>query len=276
MTGSPPIDRKLSTAAQAALVRLEQLLVEMPGVAIAFSGGMDSGFLAIAACRFKPGAMGAWTVASEFITEQEQDEAEQLAARFGIPLHRVAIGVLDDPMLRHNPPDRCYICKKAVFGRLLSSIPAGWQLCDGSNLDDRSDHRPGRKALRELAVASPLEESGFSKELIREVLRAWGFPEVVRPPKPCLATRFPHGTALSREILELVEHGEAILQATGFEQLRLRVHGDIARIEVPPDMLASAVTVLRGYIPALKGLGFRYVTLDLEGYRTGSMNEVRS
>ena len=274
MTPSSSDSTVLSPRALDALRKLEQMLKAMPGVAVAFSGGMDSGFLALTARRFKPEAFGAWIVSSEFIPARELEEADTLAERFGIPLQQVRIGVLDDPALRDNPPERCYICKKAVFGCLLTIIPREWRLCDGSNLDDRSDHRPGRRALRELGVVSPLEESGFSKTLIREVLNAWGAGEFIRPARPCLATRFPHGSRLSREELRRVEEGEALLQAAGFAQLRLRVHGNLARIEIPADTLQTAFPALRESLPGLKALGFRFITLDLEGYRTGSMNEV--
>ncbi len=252
---------------------LRDILARPAGVAIAYSGGMDSGFLALAAVRFRGAdTVRAFFVASELNPASETERALTLAGRHGIPCERLEVAVLPLPVFREHPPDRCYHCKREIFTRILAVVPAGWRLVEGSNLDDRGDYRPGKRALAELGVGSPLEEAGFTKAMIRETLQEWGAPEFVRPPMPCLATRIPFGTPVDAEKLRQIGEGEALLTAAGLSGARLRHHGTIARIEVPPADLPRALPLLREVAPGLRALGFRFVTLDVEGYRQGSMN----
>lgn len=255
------------------LATLRGILSQPAGVAIAYSGGMDSGFLALAAVRWRgPERVRAYVVASELMPATETERALKLAGRFKIPCERLDISVLPLPVFREHPPDRCYHCKREIFSRILAVVPAGWRLVEGSNLDDRGDYRPGKRALAELGVGSPLDEAGFTKAMIRQVLQDWGAADFIRPPMPCLATRIPFGTPVDTEKLRQVGEGEAILAAVGLTGARLRHHGEIARIEVPVADLPRAVPLLQSVAPRLRALGFRFVTLDVEGYRQGSMN----
>jgi uncharacterized protein len=211
-------------------------------------------------------------VASELMPPTETERALRLAERFKIPCERLEISVLPLPVFREHPPDRCYHCKREIFARLLAVVPAGWRLVEGSNLDDRNDYRPGKRALAELGVGSPLDEAGFTKAMIRQMLQEWGAADFIRLPMPCLATRIPFGTPVEAETLRQIGEGEAILAAVGLAGARLRHHGAIARIEVTPADLPRALPLLQSVAPRLRALGFRFVTLDVEGYRQGSMN----
>jgi uncharacterized protein len=185
--------------------------------------------------------------------------------------------VADMERFRENPPDRCYHCKKAIFSKLATIAQALGFPCilEASNIDDLGDYRPGHRAVKELGARSPLVEAGLAKADVRALSKARGLPTWDKPSAACLASRIPYGEPITREKLARIEKGEAYLSKLGFGAARLRNHGEIARIEVPADeipRLASAA--LRGRVVArLKALGFRYVTIDLEGYRSGSMNE---
>lgn len=256
-----------------ALGRLQTILAAPPGVAVAYSGGMDSGFLALAATRWRGAAtVRAFFVASELNPAGETDRAVALAREHGIPCEVLPVEVLSLSVFREHPPDRCYHCKHAIFTRILERVPPGWRLVEGSNLDDRGDFRPGKGALAELQVGSPLDEAGFTKAMIRDALREWGAAGFIRPAMPCLATRIPFGTPVTLENLRQVAAGEAVLAAAGLAGARLRHHGEIARVEVPAADLARALPLVQASAEALRRLGFRFVTLDVEGYRQGSMN----
>ncbi|MBF0500281.1 MAG: ATP-dependent sacrificial sulfur transferase LarE [Candidatus Riflebacteria bacterium] len=243
------------------------------GIAVAYSGGMDSGFLAMASLRFRPDATIALLVSSEFMAPHELDLAEQLARCFNIPLKRIDMSVLNHPAVCENLADRCYHCKLMIFSHLREIAPKGWLLCDGSNIDDTSDFRPGKRALKEVGVISPLIEAGFTKALIREALTSWNADAFIRPAQACLATRFPTGTHLTIDMLRRVAAAETLLREAGFSRFRVRCHGNIARIELPPEDFQHALVLIPSRIAMLKAVGFRHVTLDLEGYRMGSMNE---
>ncbi len=254
------------------LETLEGMLGAFPGIVTAYSGGMDSGFLALAAARFKPGSAKCVFVRSEFISSRESENAISLARDFGLELEILDVPVLETDFSRMNPPDRCYWCKKTIFQVISKVAPESWVICEGSNTDDLDDFRPGRRAMDELGIRSPLLDAGFSKDLIRKSLVLWNAEGFIRAPQACLATRISCGVPISKERLAQVEKGERILGGVGLSGVRLRHHGDLARIELDPKCLGGSLPVLRSMVGRIKALGFRFVTLDLEGYRRGSMN----
>lgn len=249
-------------------------------VVTAFSGGVDSSYLAYAASRALGEKALAVTALSPSYPESHRLLAERFVQDFGLRHRFVETREMENADYRANRPDRCYFCKTELFEVLGA-------LCDelgfdavayGVNTDDLGDFRPGHKAAGEHDVLSPLLEVGLSKQEIRALSRAHGLPTAEMPASACLASRLPYGLAVTRERLSQVEAGEAALRALGFRQLRLRHHGHTARIEISADELPRALDpdCVREIVAAIKPLGFRYVTLDLEGYRTGSLNEVIS
>ncbi|HOT28307.1 MAG TPA: ATP-dependent sacrificial sulfur transferase LarE [Candidatus Ozemobacteraceae bacterium] len=254
------------------LAALNSWFSNQHGVAVAYSGGMDSAFLALAAKRAIGKASRAFLVVSEVMSLHEIDAARAAAVRHDLDLVEVPLSVLPLEAFTAHPPDRCYHCKKHVFTSLLGIKPDGWVLADGSNVDDRSDHRPGRRALAELGIASPLELAGFGKRAIREILISWNAADLVRPPGPCLATRIPFGTRVTAEMLQQIQAGESILREAGFSDCRLRHLGASARIEVPPGEVARAESLLPDLVAKFKALGFTAITVDPAGYRKGAMN----
>lgn len=251
---------------------LNTWLEKQAGIAVAYSGGMDSAFLALAARRCPGIASRAYLVVSEVMPAHEIEFARGVAVKYRLDLVEVPLEVLHLEAFSKHPPERCYFCKKHIFSTLLGLKPAAWVLADGSNIDDRSDHRPGRRALAELGVASPLEIAGFDKQAIRDTLVFWGAADLVRPPGPCLATRIPFGTGVTMELLRQIQDGESILRGAGFPDSRLRHHGSSASIEVPAADVARAEAALPDLIEKLKALGFATVVIDPAGYRRGSMN----
>ena len=245
------------------------------GAAVAFSGGVDSTLLLYAAHEALGERCIALTARSVFFPAAEATEAETLCERLGVKHVFLDVDVLAVPGVKDNPPERCYLCKRALLGAVRDSAARrGFSaVLEGANADDAKAWRPGAQAVKELGAYSPLLEAGLTKAEIRALSRSFGLPTADKPAMACLATRFPTGTALTAEDLQRAEAAEARLDALGFAQRRVRVHGDVARIEVPPEDFAFVTEHAAEIDETLRAQGFRYVALDLGGYKTGNMDQ---
>ena len=258
--------------------RLEEILKDLGSVAVAFSAGVDSTFLLrVAHDTLGENAVAVTTKISSF-PDRDLDEAIDFCEAEGIVHIIEEVDELSIVGFSDNPPDRCYLCKHALFTEMIRAAEEIGidNIIDGSNMDDEGDYRPGLAALKELGVRSPLKEAGLYKSDIRALSEELGLPTWNKPSFACLSTRFPYGEKITEEKLRMVDKAEQKLIDMGFDQVRVRVHGDIARIEIEPDRFERIIqpdtaAQLNAF---MQELGFRYVTLDLGGYVTGSMNRV--
>lgn len=257
---------------------LFSILSEMDSLVVAFSGGVDSGLLCAAGYRALGERMLAVTVRSPVETPGDTEAAEALARQVGFRHQVVDFDDLAQSQFVANPPDRCYHCKLARFKaiREIAGRMGAQTIAEGSNADDAHDYRPGTRAVAELGIRSPLAEAGLRKSDIRVMARKMGLNIWDRPSAPCLATRFPYGTPVTREGLEQIARGESFLIARGFQPVRVRHYGSTARLEVAPDEIPDLVAAREEILDHFNSLGFTYVVIDLAGYRSGSMNEVLS
>lgn len=266
----------VSPVAQEKYARLSELLVELESVLVAFSGGVDSTLLLFAARK----ALGEKAVAASGLSQtysaEEMEEARAIAAEIGAEYLVVQTMELTDPRYANNSHQRCFFCKSELYGKLAEVAAARGltTVVDGSNADDLDDFRPGMRAARELNVRSPLQEVGLTKEEIRTLSAGFGLRTWDKPAAACLSSRFAYGDPITIEKLQRVAGAERALRGLGFRGLRVRHHDGLARIELPREQMAEAIARAAEVAAAVKEAGYRYVSLDLEGYRAGSANEV--
>ena len=256
---------------------LLEILRGYRSAAVAFSGGTDSTFLLRAAKEALGEKMAAVTVISGLFPGRERKEAEEFCRQEGIRHVLCPVEELEIEGFRENPRNRCYLCKREIFGRIRKLAEEQGLACvaEGSNMDDLGDYRPGLQAIEELGIRSPLREAGLYKAEIRQLSREMELPTWDKPSYACLASRFVYGETITEEKLRMVDRGEQLLLDLGFHQMRVRIHGDMARIEVLPEEFPRLMEekTRTKVVRELKSYGFSYVTMDLQGYRTGSMNE---
>jgi uncharacterized protein len=258
--------------------RLEEQLGRMPSLIVAYSGGVDSAYLAYAAHRALGERMLAVTALSASYSARDRAEAEKCVARYDFRHEFISTDELANPSYRANQGDRCYFCKDELFAKLdeLAGKRGFAGVAYGINHDDLGDWRPGQQAAREHKVLTPLLDAGLTKADIRELSRRVDLPVWDRPASACLSSRIAYGIEVTPERLAIVEKGEDALRALGFHQFRVRYHEQLVRLEISPEEMPRALSIemTRKFVEIFKELGFKFVTLDLEGYRTGSMNSL--
>jgi len=248
-------------------------------VAVAYSGGVDSAVVAKAAHEALGDAAVAVTAVSESLASGELEQAEALARQIGVRHRVIRTEEFADPNYQRNNPDRCYFCKSELYGRLAGLMDQLGvdAIASGANLDDRGDHRPGMRAAGERGVRHPLQECGLGKADVRALALSWGLPVWDKPAAPCLSSRIAYGEEVTPERVRMVDRAEAWLRQHGLRLLRVRYHkGDLARVEVAPEEFPklAADPVRSELVAAFRGFGFKFVTLDLEGFRSGSLNDL--
>ena len=267
-----------STRIEDKLRTLKEHIAQYDKLAVAFSAGVDSTFLLYVAHEVLGNAVCALTAQSPAFPSREHAESVDFCSEHGI--RQIVFGArhFEIEGFADNPPERCYLCKKALFGTMMSiaSMQGLGQLADGSNTDDMLDYRPGNRAVQELGVVSPLVECGFSKRDIRDASALIGLRTAAKPSLACLATRAPYGQTITPELLGRIDASEQVLIDMGLNTVRVRANGDEARIEVLTEDMEAVLGQRERIVDALKETGFSYVSLDLQGYRTGSMNEALS
>ena len=267
----------ISSTTKSKGLRLQDILTGYQSALIAFSGGVDSAYLAIAASKALGPRALAVTADSPSYPDSHRRLALSIASDFAFAHEVIHTGELERPEYRANPANRCYYCKDELYGRLavLASERGLAVVIDGNNADDRGDYRPGRQAAREHGVKSPLDEADLTKDDIRELARAAGLESWNEPASACLSSRIPYGQEVSNEKLRQIEHAETVLRDLGFRVFRVRHHDTVARLEIARAEMARALdpTINARLVAALKELGYQYVSLDLQGYRLGSLNE---
>jgi uncharacterized protein len=256
--------------------RLHEILGSIPSLVVAYSGGVDSAYLAYAAHRALGEKMLAVTALSASYSARDRQEAEACVARFQLPHAFIETDELANPAYRANNPDRCYFCKDELFDKLdaLAAQRGFAAVAYGVNVDDQGDWRPGQRAARAHRVLTPLLDAGLTKAEIRELARRADVPVWNRPASACLSSRIAYGIEVTPERLKTIEQGEEALRALGFRQFRVRHHDELVRIEISPEELPRALDpeITAKFLQIFKPLGFKFVTLDLEGYRSGSLN----
>lgn len=254
---------------------LKNILSELNSVVVAYSGGTDSTLVLKVAHEVLGDKAIAMTAVSASLAAADRAEAEALAHQIGARHILVETEETANPEYLANTPNRCFFCKTETYDKLVAYAQANryTAVVDGTNADDVGDHRPGRQAARDHGVRSPLLEAGFTKADIRALAKAYGLPNWDKPAAACLSSRIPYGTAITIPMLSQVERAEAMLRGLGIRQLRVRHHDQVARIEIEPDDFPALLAKRQEVVTTLKAVGYNYVTLDLAGFRSGSLNE---
>lgn len=269
---------KVSPAAEEKEQNLRRMMREMQNVLVAYSGGVDSSYLALIAAQELGRNALCITGISPSVSQIQRGEAEKIAKNFGFNYSTIKTEEMENPNYRANPANRCYFCKSELYGKLgkIAEEKNIRFILDGANTDDSGDYRPGKQAARENNVRSPLIEAGLSKAEIRELSKKHDLPTWDKPASPCLSSRIAYGIPVTIERLSKIERGEEILRRFGFTEFRVRFHGELVRLEIAPAEIERALNLkmTERLAKEFRKLGFRYVTLDLQGFRTGAMNEV--